>query len=316
MKLKISIFLLLFQSQFNLKADEYFDLTGIKSGQYKVISWQATPILIYHRTNEQIAVINKASFHRELNLFPLRSYAFRYGNEVATSLLRGEKFNATKIRSFDDKWFIAIAGSPEEGVILQVGPDSGTLQNPLTGNWYDLTGRTNDESKYDLSIPDYKIDKMSLTIFNIERERIIDFSPFNDEINLPTEELIIEAVRWKKFKLVSSLLEDNPHLMKMEYLNRELFSWILAYNNVGLMRKVIGLGANVNIVLENRLTPLGQAILYGKEDMVRILFENGARLETFCYDKLCSLDSWKLARSVEGMEVLLNQLVAEKTTNK
>lgn len=313
----ILLFLLVFL-QAQLKANEFVGLSDIQPGKYKLKIWRKTPILIYHRTEQQINDLRVMDFNRKLMLYPLREYALRYGSFVANSLSQGNKFNRETTRSYDDKWFISIGASPEEGVMLIVDTVNGLLVNAATGMKYDLAGRALSNNKFDLSIPDYEIDGDKLLFVEDSDKNWSELIIYKANLNAPLDEQIIEALRWQKLDRAEELILTEPKVVKQKHLNRAIMSYGIAYKQISFLRKAISYGAHVNILFKNNSTPLNSAVLGGHVEIVKLLLDSGAKIERICdvgQPSRCSEKTFDIAKLVQGMEKTLRQLIEERKKN-
>ncbi|MFD2167651.1 ankyrin repeat domain-containing protein [Thalassotalea euphylliae] len=309
--MKIIYLVIFLATSFDCFADVVVDLSRIKEGEYQFVNWQNLPVLVYHRTREQIELLN-TSTDKAVNLASNDFYARRYGNTVANGLLRGEQFNQYRLRSSYDKWFVAIGASPEIGVKLRIKSDKNAIMNPMDGSLYDLTGRVigNSLNKKDLSIPSYTISDQSLIIFTKSLPDDIDFSEGKINSKDQPEKQIVDALSWKKFELVGEILDQNPSIIKNSEVNLAVLVAATTYGDKELLKKAINYGAEINIVFRNKSTPLNTALISNYLDMAKYLIESGAKTESFCQPtdcKFCSTPTLEIAKMMEDTEQLVMQ---------
>lgn len=300
---------------FNTFSDVVVDLSKIGEGQYKIVDWQNLRVIVFHRTESQIKQLN-LSTNRAAKPASTAFYARLYGNAMANALRRGEQLNEKQLRSFDDKWFVAIGFSPESGAALRVYENESVLMDPSDGILYDLTGRVIDDSstKRDLSIPEYKVSDQSLTIYIKPSSNDIDYSEGRVNRSDPPEKQVIDAINWRKFQLAKVILDTHPNIINSLEVNVAILAVATIYGDKELLEKAIKYGGNVNVLFKNNSTPLNTALISNHMDVAKYLVNNGASLQKICHPKYptrCSTSTWEVAKMIEGVEADLEKWVNE-----
>ena len=85
---KIFIFIVTIIS-FSASADVVVDLSKIKVGQYEIVNWNNLPVIVFHRTENQIQYL-KLKIDRPTNTASESIYAKFYGEFIASALLEGD----------------------------------------------------------------------------------------------------------------------------------------------------------------------------------------------------------------------------------
>lgn len=308
---KIFIFIVTIIS-FSASADVVVDLSKIKVGQYEIVNWNNLPVIVFHRTENQIQYL-KLKIDRPTNTASESIYAKFYGEFIASALLEGDDINKKHMRSLDEKWFVVIGFAPESGVALRVHESA--LMDPTDGTFYDLTGRVVDESsnKKDLSMPKYKIYDEKLTIFTSSG----DITPPRSSVNskdLP-EKQIIDSISLKEFKIAKSLIIAHPYIVKIPKINTAILAAATIYGDKELLETAIKNGANINVLFENNSTPLNTALVLNNMDVAEYLIKNGASLQIVCHPKYptrCSTPTLEVAKMIEGTEAIVKKWISIK----
>ncbi|NQY65333.1 MAG: ankyrin repeat domain-containing protein [Alteromonadaceae bacterium] len=311
--MKILYLIIVLATSFNVFANVVVDLSKIEEGQYQFVNWHNLPVLIFHRTENQIEQLH-LSANKTINQIPLEFYARRYGNDVANAIKKGEHFNRKQLRSFDGRWFVAIGSSPEVGVRLRVYGDESAIMDPMDGTFYDLTGRVVDKlsTKKDLSIPDYKISNQSLIIYTKPSVNDIDFSQGKVKPNDLPEKQIVDALNWKKFKLAGEILDNHPKAINDSEVNMTILVAATIYGDKELLEKALKYGADINILFKNNSTPLNTALMSNHMDIAKYLIDSGASTQKVCHPKhknRCSTPTLEMAKMIEGTEGLIRKWI-------
>jgi len=136
-------------------------LEGIEPGSMKTLVWGSRPVLIYHRSSEDIARLG-------LNDDRLRDPASKKSEQPP--------FADNEFRSRNPQWFIAIALGTDLGCSLDYVPatDSYFQRELWMGGFvdscrkarYDLAGRVYSDqfATENLAVPDYSIDENTLVL--------------------------------------------------------------------------------------------------------------------------------------------------------
>jgi Rieske Fe-S protein len=298
---------------FNVFANVVVDLTKIEEGQHKLVNWQSLPVLIFHRTENQIEQLHLRG-NRAINQAPVEFYARRYGNSVANAIKKGEHFNRKVLRSFDSSWFVVIGSSPEAGVRLRVYGDENVIMDPMDGTFYDLTGRVVDNlsTKKDLPIPDYKITNQSLIIYTKPSVNDKDYSQGKVNPNDLPKKQILDALDWNKLKLAEEILANHPKTMNDSEVNMRILVSATIYGDKELLEKALKYGADINILFNNNSTPLNTALMTNHMDIAKYLIDSGATIQKVCHPihkKRCSTPTLEMAKMIEGTEALIRKWI-------
>lgn len=129
-------------------------VAGIPPGESLLISWEGQPVLIYHRTEDQIVALNQPD--------PRLS-------DAQSAHSTQPHWAQSASRSRQAEWFVAIAAGTDFGcpvnvltaisALFQQRPWQGGFVDDCRGSRYDFAGRvyTNQYADRNLTVPDYTL---------------------------------------------------------------------------------------------------------------------------------------------------------------
>lgn len=298
----------------NAFSDVVVNLSKIKDGQYEIVNWQNLPIIVFHRTENQIKHL-KLNIERPVIPASPMVYERLYGPSIAGALKQGDDMNKSHLRSLDEKWLIVIGFAPESGVALRVYGSKGVLMDPTDGTVYDLTGRVVDKSsnKKDLSVPEYKLSAQTLTIFTKPDQ--IDYVKNIVNPKDSPEKQVIDLLTGKEFKWAKTLINSHPTVVNNSKVNTAVLAVATIYGDKELLEIAIKHGAKINILLGNNSTPLNTALISDHMDIAEYLIKNGASIHKLCDPKnvdRCSTPTLEVARMIEGTEAIVKKWIREQ----
>jgi len=139
------------------------DLSEIDPGQMVTLVWEKRPVLVYRRTENDIANLERSASGDDLLLDP------------SSSASRQPAFARNNTRSRITDWFVAINMGSDFGCPLErVSPadgGKGLFRDTCRGSQYDAAGRVlrGHYATDNLSVPDYTIEGSTLFLGDVNQ---------------------------------------------------------------------------------------------------------------------------------------------------
>jgi ankyrin repeat protein len=112
-----------------------------------------------------------------------------------------------------------------------------------------------------------------ITIEEFTKNNPINIKPFQFKESID----FLDAVKYDKFDVIENMLHDNKSLLFcFDYLHHTAFHWAAKRNKIKAMKILLTYGKCVNLVDNNKMTPLHLAAQNNFYDAVQILCDNGA----------------------------------------
>ena len=112
-----------------------------------------------------------------------------------------------------------------------------------------------------------------ITIEEFTKNNPINIQPFQFKESID----FLDAVKYDKFDVIENMLHDNKSLLFcFDYLHHTAFHWAAKRNKIKAMKILLTYGKCVNLVDNNKMTPLHLAAQNNFYDAVQILCDNGA----------------------------------------
>ena len=112
-----------------------------------------------------------------------------------------------------------------------------------------------------------------ITIEEFTKNNPINIKPFQFKESID----FLDAVKYDKFDVIENMLHENKSLLFcFDYLHHTAFHWAAKRNKIKAMKILLTYGKCVNLVDNNKMTPLHLAAQNNFYDAVQILCDNGA----------------------------------------
>jgi ankyrin repeat protein len=112
-----------------------------------------------------------------------------------------------------------------------------------------------------------------ITIEEFTKNNPINIKPFQFKESID----FLDAVKYDKFDVIENMLHNNKSLLFcFDYLHHTAFHWAAKRNKIKAMKILLTYGKCVNLVDNNKMTPLHLAAQNNFYDAVQILCDNGA----------------------------------------
>ena len=112
-----------------------------------------------------------------------------------------------------------------------------------------------------------------ITLEEFVKNNPINIKPFQYKESIE----FLDAVKYDKFDVIENMLHDNKYLLFcFDYLHHTAFHWAAKRNKIKAMKILLNYGKCVNLLDNNKMTPLHLAAQNNFFNVVQILCDNGA----------------------------------------
>lgn len=229
---------------------------------------------------------------RKLDLY--RYTARKSGNEIASLLLAGtDPLENTKLRSQRPVVLVVLGTSTSFGCAIEFEAANAQFVDPCSGAHYGLDGRIiqpTERETLDLLIPVHQWHGDTLTVGDAAEQgvTIYDFAPNIMQLNIAAGEQLLQAIEWKKPKLISELLKDPRVLDYHTAVGATAIHVASSAGDPSLLAQLHQAGFSLEAVTTQGGTPLMLALLARNAANARWLVEHGASTHCKCQGKPCS----------------------------
>ena len=91
---------------------------------------------------------------------------------------------------------------------------------------------------------------------------------------------IRKAIMENNITYIQKFFRDNPELLNYDTATGTWLNIAIAYKQKEIIQYLISLGADVNYGGKDEPTPINKAVMAGSLDIIKMLVENGANIET------------------------------------
>lgn len=99
-------------------------------------------------------------------------------------------------------------------------------------------------------------------------------------LDLETIRIIRKAIMDNNIAYIQKVFGDNQEWLNYEVATESWLNIAIVYKKKEIVQYLISLGADVNYGGKDELTPINEAVMAESLDIIKILMENGARIET------------------------------------
>lgn len=279
------------------------DLRTIAPGEVKTVSWQGWPVIVLHRTPQQIRELRdadaKALGDPDGSEFDslIRKEAQSIGNRFANLLLLDQaRLEHMPLRSIRDDIFVAINTSPYIGCSTQYVPIAdehapadwrGGFIDPCRSDRYDLAGRVLKGhtfiNNWNLLIPPHVfVDDHTLVIGLGDPPRAVpttDFLPAIDYPALAPLERLIVATRYGRLDIAQDVLRSGVDVNGRNTKGITPLFEAVVQDHAEIAELLLSSGASPGRSFAHGLTPICLALLSGHIDSLRVLIKHGANVQ-------------------------------------
>ena len=319
--LKLPLLFLLVFSQFSISGNLTVELSTIREGQIKKLDLNGFPVMIHHRTKEQIESIEQTNYKnliKDVRYISYQNIARSHGHEYASKIMDFTEAYITKDNSY-------MSEQPEYGVYSFVSPilgcavyeDENGFTDPCKLAKFDYTGRVVSPKKYEhlrLLIPPYKIEGNILTFLDdYKAQKIIDFTPDILSMKEPPIERAIYAVVWDRLDILKKIVAKYPEVLTQTNSNGTTLLHASASELSTLEYLLSFKLVNVNAINDSNYTPLQISLLIQNIENAKLLVKNGATMDSISENGKTALSALnylvkKQGYSVQDANQLLNEL--------
>lgn len=253
----------------HLRAEVSIDVSSLKPGEYKVVTWfNQVPVLVYKRLNKPKAVSSQINLDETAELTSsLTNMARMNGNKLASLLLFSQaSFDKSISRSFRQDVLVVLRLSTRFGCAIHVMPDTDQFIDPCSNAIYDNNGRIlekNSRENYHLLIPPHKFEGDNLILIDdlTPQQQLIDFSPDIENANVSVGEKLMFAIEWRKWDLAKQYAIEES---SKDYLNPHKSSALHVAAHKApkeVLEVMLENGFDVNQINSSKYTPIHMAIM-------------------------------------------------------
>jgi len=262
------------------------DISQLKAGESKQVFWGDLPVLVYHRTQtdiarlEDISALADPSNNNSGKAIASNHYSSTSGVKSQLYTAGALELNAEKLRSINPNIFVAIGMSPHSGCMLNIEPNNpkGQIFNdPCSSTYFDAAGRIFSGTVRKNFTPDSPAKyNLLLLPYRFEAATILSIGPQDGYKSLPAYKFDIDS-------LLAGL--DATHRLMVA----------AKFNDHARIDAALQEGADVRHWAWGEGSPLDSAIIGSSSSVVRRLLSLGA---------LPSPNSESLAQSTGRKDIL------------
>lgn len=131
-----------------------FDITGIPEGEFTIAPMRSIPVLVRHRSPQEVAAIRAKSIDQLID----RDARLPDGPQLAT--------DEARTSSRDGRFLVVVASCTHNGCVVIDGVDEAGFFCPCCASRYDLSGRViRGPARRNLVVPEYRFNDSETTVF-------------------------------------------------------------------------------------------------------------------------------------------------------
>ncbi len=269
---------------------KYYNLSNLAPGESTRIKWGRYTVLVYHRTNEDIAALNKADKSQfkdyKDQTFPFSFFKHRFPEDHYSDEIR---YQNPIFRSKDPRYLVVNSRPVLEAacnVSYAKVSEDGYLFEPCRGLKYDLAGRSVGFDKYNLRIPPYQINKNVLQLGNdkkkaetkVPKDPIV-YSDVDDEY------AVTRAVYYKHNKILDGLLSNREIIKEYGPTALHLAAFLRFKDTIKLL---LDKGVDPNFINGANQLPMHIPLVTANFEIAELLYSYGARVNPICHQGQCT----------------------------
>lgn len=294
--LKLSLVFLISISTTANSNETSVDIGKLNDGDIIRLTWNQLPVLVYKRSASDMRKIKDYAEVRKLPMtydFTAQTIAKQYGSKFASEAMwETNNLGEIDLRSKRDNVTVIFSISTFFQCLIEFNKNKAAFFDPCSDTEYDLSGRIYKPTKreiFDLLIPPHHYQGDTLYLDESPSITINDYAPDIEKQNFPLGKKIVEAIQWGKSNLaVKLILSNRSHEQYKTSTQATALHAAASKTSPIVIKELVDAGYDVNAVTQSGITPLMFALLSSKLENAKTLIRLGAKLEAFCFNKICT----------------------------
>jgi|GEM_PF-6840799 len=272
------------------------NISSIEPGESVSTTWQQFPVLIYKRTEKEIASLtgsNEIPYNERLHAKALQHVASLYGNGLASDLAATSSLETKKSRSIRSNILVVLGVSTNFGCVISFTKNDPKFEDPCSGAIYGTSGRiveANNREDYHLLVPPHYYEDSQIILGHKFPDDVplIDFSPDIATLKIPDGKKLLLAIEWQKEALVTQLLKNSSVLEYETSTGANALHVAASKGNARIIDELVAAGFLANSVSKNGITSVQIALISDNDDTAIALLSHGAKTDNFCIASRCA----------------------------